>query len=63
MNENPQNTDYESPSITLHVVELEHAIASASATVTPGGPGGPTDYNPQVEDWIEDTGQSGRLDF
>lgn len=48
--------------MTVTIVYMEKGIVAASATITPGGPGA-TNYNPEVEDWINEGSQSGTLDL
>lgn len=49
--------------MTMNIVYMEKGIVAASATITPGGPGAAGNYNPEVEDWINDGSQSGTLDL
>lgn len=63
MKRNQKLETYRAPKMNAIIVELEDGLAAASATITPGGPGATNNYNPEVDDWVDDPGQSGNLDM
>lgn len=52
-----QRNFYLAPAIFVFTVEMEQALVASSATLNPGGMGN-TNFNPDVDDWTEESAGS-----